>query len=191
MTTTLTLIDELMPRFDEVERHALVVHAPPSDVYAALRRVDLRSAPLIRGLLFLRGLPALLARRRRRRPRGPLTLDGLLASDFVLLGERPGRELALGVVGRFWTPTGQVMGLDADAFRAFDQAGYAKAVWDFRVAPEPGGATRLSTETRVRCVDAASRRRFRRYWRVIRPFSGLIRIALLRAVARETTRRTR
>jgi hypothetical protein len=56
------------------------------------------------------------------------------------------------------------------------------------VAPEGGGGTRLSTETRIWCLDPASRRSFRRYWFVVRPFSGLIRIALLRAVAREATR---
>jgi hypothetical protein len=106
---------------------------------------------------------------------------------FVLLGERPERELALGVVGRFWTPGGERVTLDADGFRAFDRPGYAKAVWDFRLTPEHG-ATRLSTETRVWCLDAASRRSFRRYWRVVGPFSGLIRMALLRAVLREATR---
>jgi len=42
----------------------------------------------------------------------------------------------------------------------------------------------------VRCLDAPRRRRFRLYWRIIRPFSGLIRIALLRGVAREATGRT-
>ena len=64
-------------------------------------------------------------------------------------------------------------------------------MWDFRVMPEPGAGTRLSTETRILCTDAASRRSVRRYWRVIRPFSGLIRIVLLRAVAREARKETR
>jgi len=186
MTTT-ALIDELMPRFDEVERHARLVQAAPADVYAALRRVDLRRSGIVRALLFLRGVPAVLAR--RARPAGPLTLETMRRRSFVLLGERDGREIALGIVGRFWTATGQRMTLDADAFRAFESPGYAKVVWDFRVIPAGDGATRLSTETRVLCLDAPSRKRFRLYWRVIRPFSGLIRIMMLRAVAREATRR--
>ena len=186
MTTT-ALIDELMPRFDEVERHARLVQAAPADVYAALRRVDLRRSGIVRALLFLRGVPAVLAR--RDRPAGPLTLETMRRRGFVLLGERPGTELALGLVGRFWTATGQILRLDAEGVRTFDEPGYAKAVWDFRLAAQPDGTTRLSTETRVRCLDAPSRRRFRLYWRVIRPFSGLIRLALLRAVAREATRR--
>ena len=42
--------------------------------------------------------------------------------------------------------------------------------------------TTLSTETRVLATDEASRRAFRRYWLVIRPFSGLIRRVWLRAI---------
>ena len=42
----------------------------------------------------------------------------------------------------------------------------------------------VATETRVRCTDAASLRSFRRYWRVIRPFSGLVRREALRAIRR-------
>jgi hypothetical protein len=38
----------------------------------------------------------------------------------------------------------------------------------------------LTTETRVRCTDPAIRRAFLRYWRVIRPFSGLVRREALR-----------
>jgi len=184
------LIDELIPRFDALERHTLIISAAPAEVYAALKRTDLRRSWIVQLLLFLRGVPAALTGRSLRRS-GPMTLDAMSAGGFVVLGERPGRELALGVVGRFWTPTGQILPVGRDAFAAFAQPGYAKAVWDFRVTPEPGARSRLSTETRILCTDAASRRRFRRYWRVIRPFSGLIRIALLHAVAREVRRTPR
>jgi len=40
----------------------------------------------------------------------------------------------------------------------------------------------VATETRIRCTDDASRRAFLRYWRVIRPFSGLIRMEMLRSI---------
>jgi hypothetical protein len=188
VTEPAPLIDELMPRFDAVERHAIRIAAPPEVVYAALRRVDLLGSRLIRWLIALRSLPAALGRPRARAARVALTLDRMLEHGFVLLGERPGRELALGVVGRFWTPGGERVPVDAEGFRAFDRAGYAKVVWDFRLAPEAGGATRLSTETRIWCLDPGSRRRFGRYWLVVRPFSGLIRLVLLRAVAQEATR---
>ena len=44
------LIDELMPRFDEFERHEILVRAVPAAVYAALRRVDLLGSRVIRWL---------------------------------------------------------------------------------------------------------------------------------------------
>jgi hypothetical protein len=46
----------------------------------------------------------------------------------------------------------------------------------------------LTTETRVQLTDANARRAFRRYWLVIRPFSGLIRRAWLRAIAQRAMR---
>jgi hypothetical protein len=55
--------------------------------------------------------------------------------------------------------------------------GYAKMALNFRF-----DGTVLSTETRVFLTDAAARRSFRRYWLVIRPFSGLTRRLWLRAV---------
>ncbi|MGY1662524.1 hypothetical protein ACI78Q_15000 [Geodermatophilus sp. SYSU D00705] len=42
--------------------------------------------------------------------------------------------------------------------------------------------TELSSETRVVATDPAARRRFARYWQVIRPGSSAIRWELLAAV---------
>src|SRR5439155_292666 len=112
----------------------------------------------------------------------------LVDGGFLRLGEREGREVALGLVGRFWMPSGGRVKVRPDAFRDFAEPGNAKVVWTFAVEPLGTGTTRLVTETRVQCLDAASRRRFRLYWLVVRPFSGLIRHAMLGAVAREATR---
>jgi hypothetical protein len=53
-------IDKHLPTFDYSERHETLVHATPTDVFAALRRADLRSGPLIRTLFALRSVPGLL-----------------------------------------------------------------------------------------------------------------------------------
>jgi hypothetical protein len=42
----------------------------------------------------------------------------------------------------------------------------------------------LATETRVLCLDDSSRRKFKLYWTLIAPFSGLIRNEALRVVKR-------
>jgi hypothetical protein len=60
----------------------------------------------------------------------------------------------------------------------------ARAVWNFMVLPQGESGTFLSTETRVTCGDTASRFKFRLYWLVIQPFSGLIRVIMLRAIRR-------
>jgi hypothetical protein len=122
-----------------------------------------------------------------------ITLDDMLAEGFTLLGERPDEELVLGTVGRFWRPGGETHPISLTRFREPAPPGTAKAAWSFAVGRRPGGRTELWTETRVLCADAAARRRFRVYWLVIRPASGLIRREMLAAVrsAAESNQRGR
>jgi hypothetical protein len=65
----------------------------------------------------------------------------------------------------------------------------AEAIDRFRLggtasAQRTSGLTDVITETRVRCVDDAARRRFAIYWFLIRVFSGWLRRDLLRRIAR-------
>jgi hypothetical protein len=191
-----TLLETLLPRAqaDARERHHTRVQAPPDAVMAALWRADL-GGPIVRALLALRALPAALAdaRSARRRVAALLTRRGLTLGDlqrtgFVRLGERPGREVVLGLTGRFWTPGGGLLPTDPATWSAGPPAGTAQAAWSFSVSVDDG-ATRLETETRVRCADAAARRAFGRYWLLVRPFSGLLRQRMLRSVRREAERR--
>jgi len=166
-------IDVFAPRYDVAERYQIVVHAPPKRVCDAVRSLDLSRSPVARALLRLRGMPEKC-----------LTLDGLLRTGFIILAEVPDKELVLGLVGRFWSLAGDLQSLDAVGFRSFDRSGYAKATWSFSLEPQEENLTRLITETRVVCLDSASRRMFRFYWLLIKPFSGLIRREALRAVKR-------
>lgn len=168
------LIDEYAPDYHVASRHQIDVRATPEAVYAAVRRLDLSRSGVIRLLFGLRGLPT----------RG-ITLDTFLERGFVLLDETPGQELLLGLIGRFWTLKGDLQRFEPAAFRSFDRPGYAKAAWTFHLTPQPSGSTLLVTETRVRCTDNASLCRFRRYWRVVGPFSGVIRKEILRAVKQD------
>jgi hypothetical protein len=177
------LIDEWMPQWDVVEHHETRVRAPRQAVWETVRTLDFaRSSPVVAALFALRSLPGLLSGRAPKRAPGA-TLDGLLRKGFVLLGERPGEELLLGVVGRFWRPSGDIVRLTAEEFRVFDRPGYAIGTWNFALADQ-GDAVRVTTETRVRCTDAASRRSFGRYWTVVGPFSALIRREMLRSIRR-------
>lgn len=177
------LIDDFLPDYHAVERHAIGVAAPAERVYSAVRTLNLGESRIVRWLFALRGLPLLLSGHQRRgAPRW--TLDSLLGAGFILLGEDPPREILLGLVGKFWTPTGERVRLDAEGFRRFDRPGFAKAAWNFSLAESVSGETWLKTETRVFCLDAAARCRFRAYWLVVRPFSGWTRREALRAIKR-------
>ena len=178
------LIDEHLPHADFAERHALRVHAPPERAYAAARRLDLGGSPLVRALFALRSLPALVTRGGYRGEKAlAMSMEGLLRSGFILLDERAPHEFVLGLVGRFWTPSGCIERIDPAEFAVFDRPGMALAAWNFTILPTDEGSL-VATETRVRCTDAAARRSFGRYWRVVRPFSGLIRMEALRAIRR-------
>ncbi len=176
-----TLLDDFAPTYDVLSRHSVLVAASPARVYQAARHADLGRPWLVRVLMGLRTAPSGLARAIRR-PRGPAGPQGgrwsVGGSIFTLIAEVPGEEFVLGIMGRFWTPTGGLVAANAEAFRHPPPPGLAQALWSFRVESR-GAGTQLSTETRVRCGDAASRRRFLRYWGLIRLGSGLIRGSML------------
>jgi hypothetical protein len=168
------LIDRYLPDFDVHERHHALVDAPAEESYAAVRRLDLWRSATVRRLLALRGVPTMI-RRRERAKRTSLTLDDLARSGFVILEEEPGTEIVLGLVGRFWTAKGSIRRVEPADFAAYAEPGLAKAVWNFRVEPISDDRSVVITETRVRCTDDDSRRRFVLYWAVMGPFSATIR----------------
>jgi len=184
---TLTLLDDIIPTYDVSSRHSIWIGASPAEVYQVARHADLGRPWLVRVLMGLRGIPAVLAtvaRRRRLEPARQKTVGRL---PFTVIAESTGEEFVLGVMGRFWTPTGGVVATSADQFRHPAPTGLAQGVWNFRVAPS-GDGTALTTETRVRCGDPATLRQFARYWRLVRLGSGLIRGSMLRSIRREAER---
>jgi hypothetical protein len=163
-----TELDRVFPEWDFRERHATRVVAPPARVFAAVRQVTLAEMGVFRVLAWLRGI---------RVPADRPFLDLATHGAWSVLAEDPGRELVLAAVGQPW----RLRGGDTPAadFATFDRPGYAKMAINWRLE-----GTTLSTETRVFLTDDASRRAFRLYWLVIRPFSGLIRRVWLRAIRR-------
>lgn len=170
--------DGLVPRFDVETVHAIDIEAPTSVVFPAVRTLDLSGSPLVRLLLRLRGIPG-----------DALTAEGLRRLGFRIVLEEPDRAFALGIIGRFWTPSGTLLDFDPADFVTIATPGYAKALWYFELAPGPRRGTRLRTVTRVCCHDPVSRRRFRAYWTVAGPFSSLVRVRMLALVKDRAERR--
>ncbi len=181
-----TLLDELMPNDEHFEVHDIWLDASPDEAYRALLTLRGDEIRLLRPLMALRELPARLVGRTVGGDRNAPVLESLVAGGFVKLAEEPGREIVLGVVGRFWKLTGNapVRSVhDRQTFTAFNQQGYAKAAMNLLVRAE-GRGSRLITETRIDTTDPTAARSFRRYWRWVRPGSGLIRRSWLKAVQR-------
>jgi hypothetical protein len=174
MAEVLRPLDDFLPAYEFSERHSLAIDAPMAAIDAALRTVSLADIPVARALWWLRRLG---------RPYGD-TARPFVGGELpgVVLEDSPGQGVVLGLTGQFWRLRGDRdpgRPTTAGEFAAYDRPDTCKAVIDFRIGPN-----HLSTETRVHVGDSAARRKFRRYWLVIRPFSGLIRILLLRAARR-------
>lgn len=158
-------IDRLLPEWDVNEMHEVVLDVPPVQALGAALASP--AAPgLVRVLLRLRGL----------RAAGSVE-DLLLGMGFELLAEEAG-EAVFGASGKPWRPGGAISSF-GDA-----PAGSVRIVVNFLAEARSDGRTRLSTETRVAALDDGARRAFRRYWRLVGPFSALIRRRWLAAARR-------
>lgn len=192
MRSITTELEGVLPEYDFVEHHRRRIRATPAAVYDAFKALTLGEMGIAALLFAIRSLPARFSGRpglpsRSEQP----VLDQFLDLGFGILGDVPGREIVVGHIGRMWRFRGPVLRITSpDAFVAFDEPGFVKVAMTFLVSAT-GDATLAETETRVLATDDLARRGFRRYWLVIRPFSGLIRRIWLRAVARRAGRTSR
>lgn len=171
-------VDDFLATYDVESQHSTEISASASVIYQATRTVDLSSSWVVRSLFRLRGLPI-----------HGIALDDLKRIRFLPLLEQPPDGFVLGIVGQFWRPSGHLLAFEPSNFIDLIQPGYAKAIWSFDISPTSGSASRLRTVTRVVCPDQASRRRFRLYWSLVGPFSGIVRREILRTVKQQCEHR--
>jgi hypothetical protein len=148
-------------------RHERVVDATPEEALDAALAVDAASDPLTRALLTLRGL----------RP-GRRTLEQTLGRLFAPASRSPTR-FAGAMEGTPWR-----LGSRPGPPAPVPPPGTVRVEFELRAEPVGEGRSRLVTETRIVPADETARRAFARYWRVVGPFSGLIRQRWLGAAAR-------
>jgi hypothetical protein len=181
------LIDALLPRCDATLAEHRIVHAPPAATYRVARLLDFVTihTPLLDAAMWLRGLPGRITGSEPPPPPRlvPAEQTGALPG-WVMLGERPDRELTFGAVGRFWTPSIEWRDVPPSAFADFAEPGWGKIVVAFVVSPYGTGSSLLTYECRTITADDESRERFLRYWRVVRPFAAHIFRATVDTVRR-------
>jgi hypothetical protein len=157
LNRAVSLIDDLLPSYDAREVHSTAYARSLDDALATPVAAD----PFVRLLFRLRGLPT----------------TGTIADLFKRMRfeelARTEHEVVFGASGTPWRPGGGI--------RAFAGArpGTVRVAVNFLI-----DGPRLSTETRIEAVDDAARRAFRRYWRVVGPFSAVIRRRWLKQIAR-------
>ncbi|PVX74721.1 hypothetical protein [Paraburkholderia unamae] len=180
MVEQATPLTRFLPSHTFYERHeAPVAGASSAHIIDAVASLDMRSDPVINGLLHLREWPDRLVRRRHAKPYEPFGFG-----TFTLL-QRDDHELSLGLAGRFWRPDfGLLEVADADAFAALVRPDVAKLVLRFRVATLGQGNARLVTETFVHCPSWRTRAMMTPYWFAIRLSSGWIRRRTLAMVVK-------
>jgi hypothetical protein len=171
------LAEDFLPVYDVSDEVATVVDADSHTVWDALMNADLlevgKRAPLAGVLGALRMLPEIVSHllHGERPSHAPESMRLRELADmppaqggWILLGERPGEEIALGLVGKFWRPVIEYAQVSADRFSHFDEPGYAKTIYDLTVRPLPDGRSMLSGLMRTATTDQHARRWFRRYW---------------------------
>lgn len=158
-------INDYLPNFDFFEKHEILITANVEKVYGKLRTLTFSRSKMIRMLFWLRGLKDISFKN--------------FYSDFVVLINDPFHEIAFGLVARPWKLKGEFLAVSKEEFLNFNKPGYAKIVWNFTFQSVEN-KTLVKTETRIFCTDKWSQWKFRVYWFFIRPFSGLVRIEMLR-----------
>lgn len=158
-------LDEVLPTYDWREAHGIELACAPAEALAAFLATPVAPDGVVSMLFRLRGLG-----------RKPAIGQALEQMGFAVL-VRTDTEVVAGAAGTPWRPR--------SGLRSFAEArpGSVRIAMDVRAAALDGGC-RLSTETRIAATDEAARRAFRRYWLVVRPFSGLIRRRWLSATRR-------
>ena len=171
------LVDEFLPEFDVSDEIETVVAADVATTWRTLIEADLidvgKRRPLVSVLGAVRILPEIVWQLLHgERPSGApdrLTLLDttklpMSGGGWVLLGERPEEEIALGLVGKFWRPVIEYAQVDRATFTDFAAPGFAKTVYALGTRPMENGKTLLWAIMRTATTDEPARGWFRRYW---------------------------
>ncbi|WP_086664517.1 hypothetical protein [Lentzea kentuckyensis] len=181
------LADRFAPRPEFGRTDHLLVNADPAATWTSLRELDLMElhGSAAAFAVWFREMPE----RWRARKLGPprertrLTWHDLDAgTDWMILGENPGHEIALGGIGKFWRPIVKWFPCEPRDFPDFAKPGFGKVVWSFTAHPYGERRTLLSSEIRVTLTDPQAWLSFRRYWRISTPAVAVISRAVLRTV---------
>ncbi|EPF70318.1 hypothetical protein [Acinetobacter rudis] len=164
-----------LPVYNYCEEHHLDMVGSAAEVMKEILNYQADRDLFFRYAIALRELPHRLLHKSKQSQK-TFGLD-----NFTLLEKNGDQEVVFGLVGQFWKlDYGQVVIDSAESFLAFDQLGDAKLILYFSIEQLDDTRCRVTTETRVSCLGAKALSKFRPYWYLIRPVSGLIRHRILK-----------
>jgi len=175
-----TVLDDSMPEYQFSERHAARIHARPEQVIQAIRQSTFGDMKSLVTLLKIRGA-ALRIHDNGDTFQDKRILDAFLASGY-LSGGSDHEILTLGVVNVREKRRPDLHTLQECA--NYREQGAVKMAFDFTVDDAGGGWSTMRAETRVVVLDDATSRGMGRYWRLIVPGSGLLRLQWLEGIKR-------
>lgn len=171
------LVDEFLPAYDFSDSVATVVDADVATAWQGLLDVDLfevgRRRPMMAVLGALRARPDVVSHvlHGALPDHAPtslrlhdLTRVALGDGGWVLLGERPREEIAIGLVGKLWRPVVSTVRVTAERFGDFSEPGFAKTIYSFSVRALDERRTLLSSVMRTATTSDDARRRVRGSW---------------------------
>ncbi len=181
------LLDCFIPSPEVLEHHQIAVNAPAAVVLDTAQHLRVMDSALVRATIKAREI-ALGGTPDRRWHPGAL-IDQMKSIGWVVLAERPAREIVLGAAAIPWQADPEFRAIHPAHFEAFREPGYVKIAWSLRVEPVDAHRCVFHTETRVATTDLQARAQFKRYWSFVAPGVELIRLALLLPLKRASERR--
>jgi hypothetical protein len=166
------LIDKYLPEYTFNEIHEILINSPIEKVYQVTKNFDLSKSKLIVFLFKIRGLPT------KRLNLQDLILD----FGFSNIEEQFLTENLIG----FWAKKKIEPITNQKDFINNTISAKIKVVWNFRFSSQNSTQTKVSTETRILCVHPVTKVLFTLYWLIVRPFSGIIRIKMLKIIKKDS-----
>ena len=185
------MIDGLNPDREFSDEISVMVDTSPAAIFDAAMRVTANDMPVAKALGTLRYLPGrLLGRKPPASDTAPF-IQTLLENGTVILAKEMDREIVFGSAGKYH----QLLDQEPRPFKtaadynAFQDTEYQQLVMSLRVEPtSTPGLNRLLLEHRTHPLGAESRRKFKRYWRVIKPSGAFVTKQLLNTIKRRAER---
>jgi hypothetical protein len=174
-----TLLDDIMPEYQFSERHSTRVHATPEQAMQAIRQSTFGDMKSLITLLKVRGA---VLRIHDDKVFSELRNKPILET-FAATGVMGGNEREVMTCGGANVRAQRALGVHTlQEFADYREQGAVKQVFDFTVEDAGGGWSTITAETRMVATDDLTRRGLGRYWRLIVPGSGLLRLQWLEGI---------